>query len=231
MKFAHKVFHIDTDSERDWLVKNINIYLSKYSTELFTPTIQIRSADDLLSYYKNNPDFLIDPQGYNLDGIQGWKLGELGIWASNYTAWKNFLNSDNDILILMEDDIVFNDNFFPLLKEYIEELPSNWDMFSFFVPEDQFNKYNDDLSIGNNTSYIYQDWSCLCYIVNKRGAQKALDLMSSKVSLPLDWFFYRQKDQFAMFSIKPESSKGCTLAKLESTFQNKHERQVINGIF
>lgn len=231
MKFTHKVFHIDSDSERDWLTKNINIYLSDYSEELDTPTVEIRSVEDLKSYYFHNPDFSINPQGYSLDGIQGWKLGELGIWASNYTAWKNFLKTDNEYLILMEDDIVFNQDFFPLLEKYILELPEGWDFFSFFVPADQNYKYGLHKAYSENISLLYQDWSCLCYILTRKGAEKSLQIMSGGVSLPLDWFFYRQTDKFLGFSIKPDVAKGCTLAKLESTFQTKHERKVIDGIF
>lgn len=231
MKFTHKVFHTDSDSERDWFVKNINIYLSKYSKELDTPTIQIRSAEDLASYYQHNKDFNIDPNGYSLHGQQGWKFGELGIWASNYTAWKNFLKTDSDYLILMEDDIVFNEDFFPLLEKYLAELPDSWDFFSFFSPEDQHHKYNIAKSYGENTAMLYQDWSCLCYVLTRKGAERFLLLMSSGVSLPLDWFFYRQTQKFYGYSVKPEARKGCTLAAIESTFQTKHERQIIDGIF
>jgi GR25 family glycosyltransferase involved in LPS biosynthesis len=231
MKFAHKVFHIESDSDREWLVESINIYLEKYSTPLDTPTIQIRSHEDLLNYYNNNKDFYIDPNGYSLDGKQGWKYGELGIWASNYTAWKNFLKTDFDSLILMEDDITFNDNFFPILEKYIAELPEDWDIFSFFVPFDQYHKYALHKSYGENTSLIYQDWSCLCYVLSRKGAQKSLDIMRQGVSLPLDWFYYRQTDKFNGFTIKPDVEQGCTLARLESTFQNKHERKIIDGVF
>jgi GR25 family glycosyltransferase involved in LPS biosynthesis len=231
MKFTHKVFHIDSDSERDWLVKSINIYLSKHSVEMQTPTVQISSDKDLRSFYTHNPDFNIDPNGYNLHGVQGWKYGELGIWASNYIAWKNFLKTDSDYLILMEDDIVFNQDFFLLLEKYLDELPEGWEFFSFFSPADQHDKYNASISWGENTSFIYQDWSCLCYVLSRKGAEKSLAMMNSKVSLPVDWFFYRQKEKFYGYSIKPDSPKGCTLASLESTFQEKHERKIINGIF
>ena len=232
MKFVHKVFHIDHYSERDTLVKSINIYLSNFSEELNTPTIEISSLDDLKSFYSHNQDFNIDPIGYNLHGQQGWKLGELGIWASNYTAWKNFLNTDADYLILMEDDIVFNENFFPLLNKYMSELPENWDYFSFFAPADQYHKFDPGLMQGENTSIAYQDWSCLCYVLTRSGAEKSLSIMQNKkVNLPLDWFFYRQKEKFVIFSIQPNKVGGCTLASLESTFQNRHERKIIDGIF
>lgn len=230
MKFAHKVFHIDKYTERSNMVLSINQYLSNYSIELETPSIEISNLEDIKNFIDNHPDFIIDRNGYNLDNVQGWKMGEIGILASNYTAWKNFLNTDYDILILMEDDIEYNDNFFSLLTKYISELPENWDMFSFFVPADQYNKYNLELSYSDNTAKVYQDWSCLCYLLSRSGAEKSISLMNNN-SLPLDWFYYRQKEKFNIFSIKPDSQQGCTLAKVESTFQSKHTREIINGIF
>ena len=231
MKFKYKIFHIDSDSERDSIFKVANMAVSKNAEELITPTIQIRSEEDLSSFYAHNPDFNIDPNGYNLDSIQGWKMGELGIWASNYTAWKNFLKTDAEYLILMEDDIVIKDNFFELLEKYLSEIRIEWDLFSFFIPSDQFPSYKDDLSISENVCRAYQDWSCACYILTRRGAEKALINMNPPVSLPLDWYFYRQKHKFTSLTVKPSSDKGCTLAPLQSTFQAKHERKIINGIF
>lgn len=231
MKFKYKIFHTDSDSERDNIFKLANIMMSKNVEELSTPTIKISSESDLLSFYNHNKDFTIDPNGYNLDSIQGWKLGELGIWASNYIAWKNFLKTDADYLILMEDDIVIKENFFNLLEKYMLEVKVEWDMFSFFIPPDQFAAYTENISISENLSYSYQDWSCACYILSRSGAEKALNYMSPSVSLPLDWFFFRQKDKFKIITIKPSSDKGCTLAPVHSTFQYKHERKVINGIF
>lgn len=231
MKFLYKVFHSQSNLERSHLVKNVNQYMSEFCDELDTPTIEIKTENDLKDFYENNKSFKIDSNGYNLDGVQGWKLGELGIWASNYAAWNNFLKTDSDYLILMEDDIILYNNFFPLLKKYLEEIKIDWDCFSFFIPEDQIYKYNLELLISENVSKVYSDWSCLCYVLNRKGAEKALSNMNQGVNLPLDWYFYRQSDKFTTLTIKPDAELGCTLFKTESTFQNKHERKIINGIF
>lgn len=229
MNFCHKVFHIDSNNERDNYTKSINLYLNNHSVELNTPTIKISNQEEYEYFIKENQDFNINPQGYNLDNLQGWKYGEVGIWASNFIALKSFIQSDNDYVILMEDDIIYDDQYMPLLKKYIKELPENWDMFSYFVPKDQKLKYvHEHHDIGkDNVCKSYQDWSMLCYVVNKRSAKKILEIASLGIYLPLDWFFYRQTNIFNCYTVKPYVTIGCKLAPIESTFQKKQERKVL----
>jgi GR25 family glycosyltransferase involved in LPS biosynthesis len=230
MKFTHKVFHIKNQNDRDHLVNNMNNYLKSYSTELDTPTIKISSKDEYLNFIKNNPSFVVDSNGYSLDGEQGWRYGEIGIWASNRTAWNNFLETDAEYLILMEDDIVYSRKFIDILKDSISQIPEKLDILHLFAPEDQFYKYNHTHDFGaKDVCYPYQDWSCLCYIITRQGAQKLLE-SSNCISLPLDWHMFRQTHLFNIFTLKPESSIACSLFPIESTFQTKQKREILNGI-
>lgn len=232
MKINHKIFHLEKDIERENLVNSANSCFDLFSEELNTPTIHISSEEDILEFVKLNPDFKLSGNGYSLHGQQGWKLGEIGIWASNWLAWKNFLNSDADYLILMEDDIVVEPDFKYFLVDYINELPQDWDVLHMFAPADQFHKYSlESHGIGKNCiCKAYQDWSCLCYIINKRSAQKMIE-KSYMANLPLDWYMFRQQNIFNVYSIKPTENFACRLAILDSTFQNIQERRIINGIF
>lgn len=228
MKFSHKVFHLEKDKDRFEYTKNINEYLINHSLPLNTPTIGLSSQEEYELFTKKNPDFYVNPAGYNLDNVQGWKYGEVGIWASNFLAYKNFLNTELDYLILMEDDILFDDQYMPLLKKYIQELPEDWDMFSYFVPRDQKLKYENRHDIGKeNVCLSYQDWSMLCYVINKRSAQKIIDSMHDGVYLPLDWHFYRNTQFFKCYTVKPWVTIGCKLASIESTFQKKEDRKIL----
>lgn len=230
MKFTHKVFHIEQQNDRDHLVNSINDYLSLYSDQLDTPTFKISSNDEYLKFASNNPDFIVDPSGYSLDGEQGWRYGEIGIWASNRTAWKKFLETDSDYLILMEDDIVYSRKFINILKNSILQMPDDWDVLHLFAPEDQFYKYNHTNDFGAiDVCYPYQDWSCLCYIITRKGAERLLE-SSTRISLPLDWHMFRQTHLFNIFTLKPESSTACSLFPIESTFQTKQKREALNGI-
>jgi GR25 family glycosyltransferase involved in LPS biosynthesis len=223
MKFTHKVFHLDDAIERKEYAKNINSYLNQYSVELNTETIKISNQEEFVKVISENKDFNLDFNGYNLDNLQGWKYGEVGIFASNFKAWKEFINSDADYAILIEDDIVFKDNFMELLKKYILEIEKDWDVLFFAVPEDQFYKYKTtgvDINL-KNVCQTYQDYSMLCYIINKSGALKAINTVQDGIRLPLDWYFMRQQNIFDCYSVKPTSEFACYQASVETTIQNK----------
>jgi GR25 family glycosyltransferase involved in LPS biosynthesis len=240
MKFCHKVFHIDGDTEnekhRKVLTDRMNSYLEGFSEELNTPTIKISNDDEYKLFYTINDGIRIDPQGYNLHDAQGWRWGELGIWASNYAAWKNFAEGDYDYLMLMEDDIVYHDDFKDVLVEYMKELPDNFDMFAYCVPERDLWKYEDQkprLSINKeNLCIAYQDSMMLCYIISKASVKKLLaHLDKFMVNLPLDWFFFRQHHYFNCITIKSTSNIPCHIEDIESTFQTTQGRYVVDAIF
>jgi len=227
MKFSHKIFHIDSNEERSHHVKSLNDYMTMYSKLLQTPTIKISNKEEYDLFLSNNPTFQPDPYGYSLHGEQGWRFGEIGIWASNWTAWNNFLKTDADYLILMEDDIVENSSFMEIIINYIQQLPENWEAFHAFAPADQFGKYNSIHDVGaDDVCIAYQDWSCLCYIITRKAAEKMIDY-SSNFNLPLDWYMFRQKHIFNVYTIKPFSEFPCTLLPTESTFQTTQKREII----
>lgn len=231
MNACFKIFHLPSDSERNKYADEARSYFISYGIkELETKTMSIRNDDDVKKFLIECNEFKLDPNGYNLDCIQGWKYGEVGIWYSNYLAWSNFLKTDYDALILMEDDIVCQEGLIEDINNKLNEIPENWDFLSMFVPEDQRNSYKPSMSVTNNISRVYQDWSMLCYIVSKDGAKKLIKSCNNLVSLPLDWHIYRQREKFNSFSIKPDVKLMCDIAKIDSTFQNFHERKVLNGI-
>jgi GR25 family glycosyltransferase involved in LPS biosynthesis len=227
-QIGYKIFHLP-DSNRHGLYKVSSGYLSKYLDEIYTPTIKISSLNEYFAFKKENKDFNIDPNGYNLDDKQGWKFGEIGIWASNYTAMKNFLKTDKEYLMLLEDDVLIDEGFINNLPSLMEDLPDGWDMFSCFAPENQSHKY----TYSSNHGLIcpaYQDWSMLCYILNKRSVKMILDhIQFEPISLPIDWFYFRQPDKFKCYTITPNSMVLCSLMESRSTFQLDEAREILNA--
>jgi len=221
MNLSHKVFHLEDAKEREQYSVSINNYLNKYSSELKMNAIRISDDIELNKFIKDNPDFNLNPQGYNLDNIQGWRYGEIGVWASNFTAWKEFLTTASDSVILMEDDILFEEDFIPLLEEYLKELPEDWDAFFFAVPPGQFPKYHTSLDVNHNVCKVYQDHWMLCYVLSRKGASKALEFVARGIDLPLDWFFFRQKHIFNSYAIKPTTRTAVSGSPTETTFQTQ----------
>jgi GR25 family glycosyltransferase involved in LPS biosynthesis len=230
MNIAYKLFHLPRDHARNKAVENVHSYLLKNIKILNSDTIKISSYSDYIKFVEENPDFNVDPTGYNLDNKQGWRYGEVGIWASNWLAWKSFIESEYDYLILMEDDIVLYENFLPELERYMKQLPENFDAFHAFCPSDQNHKYDASMDSSDEVCSSYQDWSAACYVVSRSGAQKMIYFASRGIRLPLDWFMFRQKNLLSVYTLKPEAKRICDILTIDSTFQTKEDRRIINGI-
>lgn len=217
-----KIFHSDGDSgevkKRRPLVKRATAQLVKNFNILETPTIIMKNPEDVGNFYKNSK-IKIDPLGHFRTG---WKPGELGIWASNYTALKNFLKTDYDFVILMEDDIVLHRNFNSKLLEYMDELPKDWDVFTAYIPEIgnvRYEKRKSELLIGKeNICKVYQSWSCLCYVVSRKGAENILRLVTKRVKSPIDHYLFYSKN-LRVYTIKLENGNICSLFETKSTVQ------------
>jgi GR25 family glycosyltransferase involved in LPS biosynthesis len=228
-KACFTIFHVEKDTpemeKRNVLVRRAKAVLKDDFEELNTPTIIMKTKEDVQTFYKSS-DIRIDPKGFEGNG---WKAGELGIWASNYTAWKNFVDSDYDYIILMEDDIVLSKDFNKKLKHYISELPNDWDAFTAFVPRTgnvRYNKNNKNLFIDKkNVCRVYQSWSCLCYVVSKKGAVKILEEVKTPVSSPIDHYLFYHKG-IDVYTIKMEKPNICEIYPTSSTVQSADKQDM-----
>jgi len=57
------------------------------------------------------------------------KRGQIGVAMSHITLWKTLRNWEEDIAIIFEDDVIIPKNFWILVKQYMKQLPKDWDMF------------------------------------------------------------------------------------------------------
>lgn len=226
MTFCHKVFHLEEHTQREDLYNAMNNYMNTYSDELETPTIKISNYQEFAKFCSDNQRIRFDKKGYEFNNESGWRFGEIGIWASNIAAYKNFLNSDYDYMVLMEDDIEYSDGFFENLESYMSEIEEDWDLFFYYAPG---NTNTGEVYVGEkNICRSYQDWSCLCYVINKKAAQKVMDdINNNPISLPLDYYFFRQPEKYICYTVKQTSKLYCKISGLESTFQTKQQRQVL----
>jgi GR25 family glycosyltransferase involved in LPS biosynthesis len=231
INLAFKVFHVDGNTQvlkkREILTNRANNQLSNDFEMLHTPTIVLKTENDVKEFFKDE-NIKFDPLGWN---GRGWRIGEFAIWASNFTAWKNFEKTEHDMVMLIEDDIALNKDFNERLVGYIEELPSDWDFFTVYCPptgNDRYDKQKELIDIGQeNICRVYQSWSCLCYVVSKRGVKKLLKQVSKNVNGPIDhWLFYN-KDVNG-YAIKMEKGNICKVHKMESTVQFSEFRDM-NG--
>lgn len=237
-KLCYKVFHINESNQeistkvRNTCVKKINKVLQNVDI-LDTPTVNIKTDNEVVEFLKNNPEFKLDGKGWdpNLsqriykttqfkkENQQGWQYGPLGIWASNYTAWKNFVESDYEYALFMEDDLYIENDFLELATKYINQLPADWEIFHMYAPQPPTRKA---FAVGEDVSLPYQCWSLACYFITKEAAKKLLAEIAEEnfsIYLPVDWHFFRRQDILTnMYTVRPFSNKGCRLTNVFSTY-------------
>lgn len=202
MRAAFEVFHVDMGNDlRDQSYQHILDTL-KVMDRLGSPTVYLNTKEKVDAFLKDNPSFKVNTvEDYAQPGETfPPSSGVVGVWASNYLAYKNFLKSDKEVLFLFEDDILLSANFLAIASFYLRELPKEWDFFSLFVPDDSLFAYNEEVhNISRlNICKSYQQWSCASYVVSRQGAQKAIeDIESRGIGAPIDWYIFN-------FRMKPE---------------------------
>lgn len=238
------MFHLavdDSDVKRKACVKKVHDLLGTILKEADTPTVSVKTHDELRSFMLSYPKVNIDGKGFDMSqaGMKkynkeianptGWYLSEIGIMASHYVAWKSFLDTDFEYMLLFEDDVYIADNFFELFEKHYKELPVDWEAFYFCAPApDRSLRYLDgtNRSISDNLCEPYHYWSSAGYAVSKSGAAQLVDYVENKYSihLPLDWFILQKNAIEKVYSIKPNRDQGCRLVNTESTYFRKEQK-------
>ncbi len=211
-----EVFHTDTGNElRNKSYEGILNSMS-FLPRLGSPTMYLNTADKAEAFINQTPEFKVNTVTDFCKPGETFppSSGVIGVWASAYLAYKKFLESDKDVLIIFEDDIIISNNFKTIADMYMSELMPIWDFFSFFVPDDSLFAYNQsEHDIGEeHTCKSYQQWSCAGYAVSRRGAEKAIaDIEFKGINCPVDWYIFnfRMKQEenqikFNTFTIKPQ---------------------------
>ena len=211
---CYEVFHTDTGNKLrnesyDGIIKGVS-----FIPRLGSPTMYLNTLDKVENFVNLYPEFKFNTvEDYCQPGETfPPSAGVIGVWASNYKAYKRFLESDYDTLMLFEDDILLSANFQTVLNTYVSELPVDWDFFSFFVPDDSLFAFNSSHEIGaENVCISYQQWSCAGYMVSREGARKAVeDVESRGINCPVDWYIFNfrmkqeeNQQRFNTYTLKP----------------------------
>lgn len=125
----------------------------------------------------------------------GFRLGELGVWMSNYYCWKAIAESSFDGVVVFEDDAVVHDEAFEdIMKEVMRDLPHDYDAFSLAPPQKHFY----DLSTHGIGSDIvcksYQGYGCVATMYSPGGARKLVEFVEANgFQYPVDCFIFEER--------------------------------------
>ena len=123
---------------------------------------------------------------------------------SHILIWKNFLENDteNDYILVLEDDFELGKEFQRKLNGYMENTPDNWDFLYFDYNKFVGKKINKFWGSPKNNAGMGKNAFLSCYVINKSGCKKLLDLMYPyKQNLCIDSIMRKNFDKFnAYFS-------------------------------
>ena len=235
MNGCFKIFHLDWATDRQQMFETAREKFAGSYDELYTPNFFLDNLDNAGAFLAENAPLLsFDPAGYWDTGYPaiGWTKGEIAIFVANYRAWKMFLETDYDFMILCEDDILVKDYTVKLLEYYVNLLPEDWDVFSYFCPIGQFFKYREEQHKFDDgpLARAYQDHHLLCYLVSKEGARKLVESAENNVIIdPIDWFIFYQSDLMNTYTTKPREEQGVASGDANTTIGHR-ERFPINNM-
>lgn len=142
-------------------------------------------------------------------------MAEISLWLKHVEVFKK----PEDIIIVLEDDAIFVDNFMDKLHTYMEELKKyDWDIV---FTSDCCNLH--DKNIIPNKLFYKTNYSrgCAMYIINKNSSKKILSLFENNtISLAIDHWFNKQSQNLNMFWSEPVLVKqGSETSLFESTIK------------
>jgi len=76
---------------------------------------------------RQNINGLVEKTSYLYKNLEK-NRGEIGCALSHLKIWKNFKNTQDEYLIIVEDDVIFEQNFYNKLQKYLKHAPKNWDI-------------------------------------------------------------------------------------------------------
>lgn len=162
-------------------------------------SLNANDPKEMEKFYLNNKNFKI--------AWDGFKMGELGNFASHYSAWQYVVDNDLDSLLVFEDDAIIHPDFISKYNTIMYNVPDDYDIMSIFVDPNQYPRCRPDDYINDYITKGYQDWSTLCYVVSRQGAEKLVKYVNEVgMDHPTDWFIFRKghAGTFNVYTVPPE---------------------------
>ena len=189
----HTIFINDERISNRFEIDN-KVLGNKQSISSFYP----RSAEHIEDFKTAYPKFKIKWEGY--------KIGEFGNFGSHYLAWKYLTESNLENLLIFEDDVVMHDYFIEKYNIAMNNVPQDYDVLSIFIDDNQLERFDNSDYISYYIAKGYQDWSTLCYVISKAGAEKFLKYIEEVgFDHPTDWFIFRKghSGTFNVYTLPP----------------------------
>jgi len=134
-----------------------------------------------------------------------FSLGELASTLNHLLSYKKFLDSENNVAIILEDDADFiTDKFNHVIKLLTKIIDESKPQVYLLTQVISYLNYNSkDLNKDYKVVEVIQSWDSSGYIINREAAKKMLSLNSKSWIIADDWVRYKRYANVDIFSIIP----------------------------
>ena len=131
--------------------------------------------------------------------------GELASTLNHMLCFKTFLNSNNDIAIILEDDVDFIIDEFVCVIDLLRKIIDESKLHVYLLtPVISYLNYNlKNLSENYTVVKVIQSWDSSGYIVNREAAEKMINANSKSWFIADDWVRYKRHAKVDVFCIIP----------------------------
>ena len=202
-KISFKVFNCGDDSRRSLNAMHIHKSFAKHFSPLISQTHCFKTINDVKVFMRENKEFRVSS---NRD-YPGWKPGALGVWASWYSALRIFLQTDQEAILLLEDDLWFTEKLFDQIPVAYSDLPDNWELLTLFSPEPEW-ELCDGKTIGTSgiLTKRFGTWSAAAIMFSREGAKRVIQYIESGISEQCDLFiFNKHEENLNGFALLPQA--------------------------
>ena len=207
---------LERDKERHKYIKNL---IKKNNINHYNIVKATDGKNINLQYFIDN-NYITNIASMNM------RLGAIGCAISHIKLWETFLNTNEEFLIVMEDDISFDNTFRNKLSIYLNNLPNDFDITQIFLHPGKYFKKKFKLS-KNINKYVkkgYGQWGTVSYILSKKGAYRLLKLCKP-IFRPIDEMIKRSIEKNIIISYIPNESLVNTVGQInggdhQSTFKS-----------
>ena len=159
-------------------------------------------------YGKDHRDTLIqhaDEAAYQRNMGSNLLPGKLGVFASHTRVWKDFIASDHDVALILEDDVVFHDDFLSSLDLALAQA-DRWDTLRFNCIRAKLPVSQGKIGDYTLNAYIGPFTGNATYLIHKAVAKRILPNLwpqTRALDHELNRFF---KHKFRQFGLEPFSA-------------------------
>ncbi len=131
--------------------------------------------------------------------------GELASTLNHLFSYKEFLKSEYDLAIIMEDDADFNvDEFIFIIEKIVKIINNSKPQVHLLTPVISYlNKKSKDLSENYKIVKVIQSWDSSGYIINREAAKKMIKANSKSWFIADDWVRYKRHAKVDIYSVIP----------------------------